>query len=304
MTFDGLPIPFKKLTIKGGLREHTHEFPHADGGKVEKLGRKLYTFNVNAIFLDEARGFTNLLNTVADLRNKWEFGRTGELVIPNIGTILAVATNWTETLDAKMRSGEEVEIEFLEDEEFLLKDVVSEAGYYDLVAADVALQLEVAKLPPAVDTGAAPNIGGNVQQTPDLFAALADAVDAVAGFADQVELAGNQLEARVRKVQSLCERIDRSLDILNKPVNHRLLDAFQGVWEASVKLGANIVKATTGTILYKTPAPMSVSQVSVAVYGKTDRASEILRCNAIEDAFNIPAGTTLVCPAPPNPIAA
>lgn len=288
MTFDGLPIPFKRLTIKGGLREHTHEFPHADGGAVEKLGRKLYTFNVNAIFLDEARGFTNLLNTVADLRNKFEFGRTGELVVPNIGTILAVATNWTETLDAKMRSGEEVEIEFLEDEEFLLKDIVSEAGYYDLVAAEVALQLEVAKLP-------AP---------PDLFAALADAVDSVAAIGDQVELMGNQIEARVRKVQSLCERIDRSLDILNKPVNHKLLDALHGVWEASVKLHANVLKSTTGVVLYTTPVRMSVSQVSVAVYGKTSRAVDIMRSNAIEDAFSIPAGVTLTCPAPPVPIAA
>ncbi len=288
MTFDGLPIPFKKLTIKGGLREHTHEFPHADGGKVEKLGRKLYTFNVSAVFLDEAVGHTGLLTTIGDLRAKWEFGRTGDLVVPNIGTIQAVALNWTESLDAKMRSGEECEIEFLEDEEFLLTDVVSDAGYYDLAAAQATLTVEVAKL-------ANPS---------DLWASLADAVDSVAAIGDQVELVGNQIEARVRKVQSLCERMDRTLDVLNKPVNHKLLDAFHGVWEASMKLHANVVKSTTGVVLYTTPVRMSVSQVSVAIYGRTDKAADILRSNAIEDAFSIPAGAVLTCPAPPVAFAA
>lgn len=287
MTFDGLPIPFRRLTIKGGLREHTHEFPHADGGKVEKLGRKLYAFSVSALFVDEAVGQTGLLTTIGDLRGKWEFGRTGDLVIPNIGTIQAVALNWTETLDAKMRSGEEVEIEFLEDEEYLLTDVVSDAGYYDLAAAQATLTVEVAKL-------ANPS---------DLWASLADAVDSVAAIGDQVELVGNQIEARVRKVQSLCERMDRALDVLNQPVNHKLLDAFQGVWEASAKLHANVLKSTTGVVLYTTPVRMSVSAVSVAIYGKTARAADILRTNAIEDAFAIPAGTVLVCPSPPLPLA-
>jgi hypothetical protein len=44
-------FPFRSYSIKGGMREHLHEFPHG-GIAPEKLGRKLYEISVTGLFLE------------------------------------------------------------------------------------------------------------------------------------------------------------------------------------------------------------------------------------------------------------
>ena len=54
-SFNDIAFAISSLTITGGLRKHTHEYPHANGGDQEKLGRLLYVFEMDAIFSTRAR---------------------------------------------------------------------------------------------------------------------------------------------------------------------------------------------------------------------------------------------------------
>lgn len=280
--FGRFEFPYKRIAIHGGLRDHVHEFPHADGGKPEKLGRKLYTISITSAFLDQAVGYTTPLwpGTLADLRAKFESEETDDLRLPNIGTIKAYAFNWTQTLEAKMTSGEDVEIEFREDDD-LAPTAIIEVGATDLATAMAAVVALTKKLP----------------TTPDLFDSLAEAVNSVTAVADQVELVGNQLEARVRKVSQLCEQIDKAVSILNKPVNHRLLDAVHELWQTSNRMHANILKTATPPVLWTVPRTMTIGQIAQARFGATSRAVDILKMNPIDDAFRILPGTQLLLPA-------
>ncbi len=280
--FGSYEFPYKRIAIKGGMRDHVHEFPHADGGRNEKLGRKLYTFNVTACFYDQAVGYTKPLwpDTLNDLRAKFEAQTTDDLRLPNIGTIKAYATTWNSTLDAKMRSGEEVEIEFREDDEFAPSNIF-EVGATDLASAMATVTLLARKLP----------------TTPDLFNALAEAVNSVTAIADQVELIGNKIEARVRKVSQLCAQIDRAVTILNQPVNHRLLDAVHEVWRTANKMHANILKSAAAPVLWTVPRTMTIGQVAQARFGATSRAVDILQLNGLDDPFRILPGTVLALPS-------
>lgn len=282
--FDGIEFPVESCTIKGGLRDHVHEYPHADGGAPEKLGRRLYTFSIRAKFLDEAVGYSGLFPTgINTLRSKWEAGRTGELRIPSIGTILAYAVDWTETLDGKMLSGETAEVQFREDQEYLLTEIVDVTAT-SLAAASAQMIL-------ALDPYRQRGVGGL-----DLFDAIQNAVNLVTDVADQVELYGNQLEARILKVQSLCEQCDRAVKILSQPVNHRLLDALHSTWEAAVRLHRDVLRVSRPPLRYTTPALMSVSQIAQALYGDTSRAVQIMQMNPFEDPFRVPRGTAIVAP--------
>lgn len=280
--FGRYEFPYRRVAIKGGLRDHVHEFPHADGGKPEKLGRKLYTFSIAAIFVDQAVGYTTPLwpDTLADLRAKFESQATDDLRLPNVGTIRAYATTWSSTLDAKMTSGEEVEIEFREDDERAPSSII-EVSATDLASAMATVTTLAAKLP----------------RTPDLFESLADAVNGVTAIADQVELVGNQIEARVRKVSQICEQIDKAVAILNRPVNHRLLDAVHTLWQTSNRMHANLLRTAIPPVLWTVPRTMTIGQVAQARFGASSRASEILLMNPIEDAFRILPGTVLSLPA-------
>jgi len=279
--FGAIEFPYKRIAIKGGVRDHVHEFPHADGGAPEKLGRKLYTFSITTCFYDQAVGYRKPLwpDALNALRAKWEAETTDDLRLPNVGTIKAYAVTWNSTLDAKMTSGEEVEIEFREDDESAPSDII-EVGATDLASAMAAVVALAKKLP----------------STPDLFDSLAAAVNSVTAIADQVELVGNQLEARVRKVSQLCAQIDKAVSILNKPVNHRLLDAVHELWHTSNRMHANLLATSVAPVLWTVPRTMTVGQVAQARFGSTARGVDILRMNPIEDAFRILPGTVLVLP--------
>ncbi len=87
-SFLDYPFPVQDIDVKGGLRDHVHEYPHAPGGAPEKLGRKLYEFTFTCPFLTGLRGYPKLWpETLATLRIFFEGQNTGDLVVPTIGTI-------------------------------------------------------------------------------------------------------------------------------------------------------------------------------------------------------------------------
>ena len=116
-SFQGIEFPITSMTLKGGIRDHIHEYPHAAGGAPEKLGRKLYEVSMQANFQSTFRAYPRLWpSALSKLRKIFEQQTTGDLVIPTIGTIQAYARNWTQQMEAKIRSGETATFEFVEDQ--------------------------------------------------------------------------------------------------------------------------------------------------------------------------------------------
>ena len=276
--FANFAFPVSHISVKGGLRDHVHEYPHSPGGAPEKLGRKLYgidfTVPAHNTMLDWQDFYPGVLT---QLMIVFEGGKTFDLVVPTIGTIQAYATEWSRDFDAKRRSGEDCKFSFREDQSglFLVESLVKISANSLETATGVLLGLE-------------PDFPGL-----SFFDAISALVNSILAISDQVQLFSNQIEAKASGLASLCSQLDSSLKILNEPVNHQLLDALHDVWASAIQLNKDALKSAKQKIVYTVPAHMPISQVAMALYGDSSRAMELLQMNAVNDAFSIPKGTQL-----------
>lgn len=286
-SFAGVGFAVTAWRIKGGIRHHTHEYPGSPGGQTETLGRRLYTVEYDAVFsandpmnrVDDVLAFTEELNTLRILFEKQE---KGPLVIPHLGTIDARATDWDESADpVHMRDGIKMKIVFLEEseEELSIDDVVdntasSLASAVELLIAEIA-PLEI--------------------EEPDLFESLEGLANEVQGVIDQVNLAGDQLGAKIAGVTSKMEQLDASASALGDPSNYGVTRALHNLGASLAAKGKAVVAAIAPKGSFVTPSTMSVTEVSIAVFGDTSHALDILKSNraVIDDAYAIPAETTL-----------
>lgn len=279
-SFDGITFPVERVSIKGGLRDHVHEYPHTAGGAPEKLGRRLYTFRLTCTF-DEGmiRAYPGLYpDNLEKLFALWEQEKSSALILPTLGAVTAYCFDWSKEMVWSLRSGERVELEFREDQSRLfLIDAMLAAAATALPDLDTAFQLEADTLDPK----------------PSIFEAISDAVNAVRGVRDQADLASNLLESKLLAIAALCSEADRSVRELQDPLNYRILEALKQIWAAASQGVSDLAGRRSPLRSYTTPTRMSIADVSLRVFGSTDRSMEILQINSVEDAFDIPAGTTL-----------
>jgi len=294
-SFASIEFPITEVTISGGIREHIHEYPHADGGAPEKLGRKLYEIRVKALFHNTFRRYGAELwpKRLDDLRRYFEIQTTEDLVVPTVGTIPAYAVTWTETATARRRSGVDVELVFREDQAnaYLVEKLVNPGPdrlgevHQQLVLIQQVHEQDLAAgvVPPQ----------GDEAQVKDLFTAIGDAVNDVLAMRDQVELAGDVSAAKADRLVGLCEQLVGTRT-LAQPRNEPLREATHEVWSAADERRRDLARRRRQLIHYETPLPlMSVTDVSRAVYGTTSRAVQVLQLNPLRDPFAIPRGTLL-----------
>jgi prophage DNA circulation protein len=277
LSFNGAVMPYQRVTIRGGLRYHVHEYPHVAGGSLEKLGRRLYEVKIATHFGSQSfreeysRNWPFGINVFCDVFDK---GTTGDLHIPWIGSIKACCVNYTRELNVKVISGEDVELDFVED--------MDEAFRYANAVFQDSTSLE----------GTAGKWGKLVEETdphPSLFDMINAAVNVVLAIKGNIEMWSRLAESKIRFLISLCEMADKTVKELNDPKNHALLAALHDLWLAARKLGDDIRQTGGKLKTWKTPRMMSVGEVTVAIYGNAQRASEILQLNALEDPYSVPA---------------
>lgn len=274
-SFAGIKFPFTDCSVKCSLRHHVHEYPHTPGGDPEELGRKLYEIRFTSDFHDVFRTYPGLYpEALLSLRGLFEQGQTDSLVIPSIGAIKAKCIDWSQRLTAKILSGEKVELTFLED------------------AAAAALITAL----PALSTAALAPLMASLDQftvaaghDKSLFDGLRDAVGFVTGISDQAELYGNLLDSKAQGIMQLCDRLDR-LPFMGDPAAFLILDLLHEIHASALQLHTDALKAARPIDLYRAPSLMTITQVSVAIYGSTKRAMELLQLNVLDDAFAIPEG--------------
>lgn len=284
-SFDGIEFPVRKVTVRGGIRQHDHEFPKAAGAATEKLGRKLYVINMSAVFYDNLLPpWDNSLwpANLFLLRDIFERQKTAKLAIPTIGEIDAVCVNWTQEMDVKARSGETVEFEFKEDQslDYLIEGLISIRSQSILVKV-YKIQQEAALL-----------------KLPNIFDKLVDKLVGAIQFLEGAEAIAGVAQARLGQVLTMFARLDSAVGALSSAANYTLLEAFLDTWAQTQQLHDDLLKQSLPLIYYTVPRVMSVSDVARAIYGSTEKAADILTMNPIEDAFAIRPGTQLRAYAP------
>ncbi len=282
--FDGVQFPIKSISIKGRYRYHEHEYLRVPGAIIEKLERAVYNIEIDAIFDTNQRGYGQLWpNGINALRKKFEEGKTGPLVIPTLGTIPAFQPEWDEKIDiARVRSGETARLVFKEDQTArFLRLAVTQSQQQSMATAAANLAAIRAQLAePANDVG--------------LFDRIEEAANGILALKDQADLYGGLLAQKLTAFTTLMTLADLQLQTLKRPENYQALEAFLALWDSGVMMATNLAESPRGPRTYVTPKQMSVSDIATAVYGNSERASEILMNNNLPDAFAVPAGEKVV----------
>lgn len=281
-SFGGTRFPWERFSIHGGLDDHVHKTPHAKGGgKPEKMGRRLYEIEF------EIPAYDSLLQAqfqdfwprqLNELRRKFERQETDELHIPSIGTIRAYCFDWGQNGEAKHQNGAKASWKFREhpdDSDELTKSL-------DATSAARMQSLATSLEEQATEAG-----------SPGLFDSLVAAVDSVLAVRDQATMRATLLESKLNYLTYLCTEADRTIELFNDPSNWRMLEALKELWAAAKALAANFTEEAADIGHYVTPTLMTVTEVSIAIYGDASRAMDILNLNPIPDPLEIKPGTKL-----------
>lgn len=299
-SFDLVEFPVNSIEIVGGLRDHIHEFPHADGGIPEKLGRKLYVMKLHAVFDEGITSYPdNYPHSLALLRSSFEAGTTATLVIPQLGGIKAYCRSWPQKWNWQVRSGEEADFEFVEDDEITDLDVFTSTApsvptmSQQLESFNLAAEAQQIRLAAqqAITLPSAPlNLSLASPVSRSLIDSVRSAFNAVMVARDQEELAFIILEQKLASASQAISQLDRAI---TSPLDLRLMEAARDMQTTVRSIQTNAKNTIASIKTFRVPRLMSVTEVSRILFGDTTHAMDILQMNAIENAFAIPAGFTL-----------
>ncbi len=284
-SFAGNEFPAERIVLFATGRQHVHEFPHQASGAPEKLGRGIWHLQVRGNF--SSQKFASYGNGLYPerlnlLRGLYETQTTATFVHPTVGEFQAFIIGWRQEYEpGKIRSGEKVDIEFLEDQrsDFLAQnvpagDVVTAQANFDAITAKVKGQV----LPPF----SAPTLS--------LFDSLRAAVNAVSALGNTVTLYSQLYLAKIQETVSLCQQIDDAF-MSRGPEVCEIIDALHDLQYQAQQLSSQAFQLR---VSQKTlPSTMSITDVAQWLYKDTSRASDLLSLNVILDPTAIPAATVI-----------
>jgi hypothetical protein len=288
-SFGGIQFPIISSDMRGGIRNHIHEFPHSSGGAPEKLGRSLYRITLQVVFDTNFRLYDNLWpGRRDDLLLKFERQETDALVIPtfNRGPIPAYCSNWTLQMTAKVRSGERAQLEFVEDSE---KDI----SKYALVRSSGSFPRSFSEKTKSITSDDLKSAGFD-QGSIDLFSSIRNAFQWVKGVIDSGTMAVDSLVAKWKQISGMCERMLESYGC-NLHSNQEFTELIRAAWEYALSQ-QHTQQMHYIAQTYVVPTVMSITDVAMRLYGKQDKAEELAALNSglIENQYALRPGTKLV----------
>ncbi len=265
--------------IKGGVRHADHEYAFQAGADVESLGRKPLEIEFQSLFCDSLLKYGTQLYplTLGQLQRAFEKEERGSLLVPGLGTIRALCTDWTRNMSGKYMNGEMVSMQFIEvsANEFSTENLVQiqSTSFSDMALAFKQFQ-------------------GRITSNPSIFDQIQDLADQVQAIMDAPGIAFAILEAKIEQLKKILERADSSLQELQDPENYDLSGSLRDLWYATKNLGETIFGITKIT-LFKPPVRMTLQQISYSIFGDSSKVSELLDLNPIEDVMDIAPGTPI-----------
>lgn len=272
----GIQFPYTDCRVSIQARHHAHVYIHTSGGELEKMGLALRKFSFTIPAHDTLQPpFRNFYSqTLPKLWALWSSLATAPLIVPSIGTVQAMATDATRRI-GPLTSGEPVEVQLLEDS----KTMETLAAVFRPSVSGLATQVRtvVRSAPPEVPTS--------------LLDRLTAAVSQALSYAAQGDVMARQWSATIGHVATLCETIYRT-PALALPIHVAMLDALLELHFTAIQLRQDATRRGRAVLTWptRTPSRLSVVQIAAWIYGRTDRATELLALNEW-DPLNVPQGS-------------
>ena len=287
-SFSGIVFMAERIKVLSNGRQHIHEFPHAAGGAPEKLGRGLYYISVQANFQTTFAAYPNLYpNAMLSLRRLYEAQITATFVHPTSGEFDAFISKWDQDYEpGRIRSGEKVQIDFIEDQRSI---------FLTQASAD-ASSTQMAMAQSNIDAGIKA-LQDTLRMTPtdlSVFDAVRSAVNTILSLQSTVSIYSQILNAKAQELVSNCQQADQ-LFPMQSPLAFPILDPLWEVQANAQKLAS--VTSTAGLSSWFVPRTMSLLELSQTLYmGDASRQEYLLALNAqnITNPFAIEAGTEIL----------
>lgn len=279
------PGEVHRLLLVG--RHFVHEYPHTPGGAPEKLGRGLWRCTVRANFQATFPGYPDLYpNSMNTMQGYAALQATLPFTHPSAGTWPAFIVRWEQEKRGSLRSGEKVEIEFLEDQasSFALADVAVRADDTSVATTWAQVQQEIAAIRAQLQLS---NSDVTVLQ------AIDSAVNSVLAYRDTVDKWNNRYAAAVDHLLSLAGQLDRAAS-MQDPRAWPVVAALRQMQGAAVRIKRDLQAQRQTLSKYVVPATMPISQVAVNLFGDASKQSDLLALNVVADPVFVRAGTSLV----------
>lgn len=288
-SFAGTEFFVEEMQIRGGLRNHTHEYPHVPGGNNELLGRKLYTISIKARFGSGSEQYPDaaVSERLKTLRESFEQGVIDDLVLPTIGTIQAHAVDWSQMLAAGHGNGETAEFEFIEDS-------IADNLASTVTTSTTNVTSKYGALLIAVDAA-----GFDLSFFSELSALIAQ----LKSYRDQFDLYAELIATKAEQLANHIRELNEAIE-LDPAEFFAVVEAMQDIGVAADALAHDALSRVSPVQFFETPMQMTVAQIGTLLYGDNSHNAEILNLNAIEDAFAIPANTIIAYYAIPTPFGA
>lgn len=290
LSFNQLTFPVKSISVSAGTRIKRHEFPHVDGGLVEKLGRKMNEVKVTALFHEGVPRYKNLFSaTLPAIRSYKDAQDTHDLVVPHLGTLKACIEGWEEK--SAGTSGFEVDITWIEDDVNPVRLVtLTEEDTRTIESAAIDWQASVDNFPDQDRSLPLPN----GQESGSVFDAITQLTNSIVAIGDQVELYSNLLDKKLAQLISFLQLLNRSFTPYNDPSRYNDLEAFKEFFFRAQSLQKNLRANAPEVDTWMVPRQMTASEAAKEIYGDASRGPDVMGLNpSIEDPFKIPLGQSL-----------
>lgn len=285
--FGNIEFPGEVWRLRLVGRHYVHLYPHQPGGAAEKLGRGPYNCTVHANFQDRFSGYPGLYpDAMNTLRGYAENQTTLPFVHPSSGTFPAFIVNWDQEKTAKLRSGEKVEIEFLEDQ-------AASFALAALAKSDDSTRMGPSAQQLADELAAVQSDLALTTTDLSIFDALQGAVNVVLGLKDTVQLYGNRYAGAVQQVANLCQQID-GLASMQDARAFPVIDALRQLQFQTIMTQKDLQNQQQPTSTFTVPFTQPLVSVALAVYQDASRLQDLLTLNPnLDNAMRVRAGTKI-----------
>ena len=291
--FGDLVFPVSEVEMSSAIRHHVHEYPHTPGGQLETMGRQVYRVRMTPVFDEGITSYDNINKGVPlypDILNAlhamFEAEQRAQLVVPCVGSIDAVLTEFSRRQMSAILSGESVSLSFVQSPNGIA------GADFSVHAGPRQTRASLAQWNKEMDEFIRKTNGKKTPADIDLIDQITNLANAVFAIADSAELFINQAADKVQALVQLVERADKKISFFKHPEAWRAVEAGKDLWLSAVNLKALFINAED-TALYVVPNLMTLADVSQAIYRDSSHGSELLKGNNIPDPLAIPAGTEI-----------
>lgn len=279
----GIELPVTDLVQQGARAVSEHEAWRRDGAELVDGGRKAYRGKVTAAFFNNIPGYGDNLfpGRMDELIRAFETDAEVSFAHPLLGNLRAMATSWEPRLSTQAKNGAYVDFEWTE----------QSASRVGIVTIDVErgegdARTGLASAATEADTALA---AAGAPADPPLATTTAAVLTKVSKPLAYPEL-GRTLDTidTVRAV-ALVQLLALPVSPATVLVRHRARAALQRLRVATWRLRAALLPDPARTRLYLTSRPMTLAELSLAVYGTPFRARDLRQANALARDL-LPAG--------------